>query len=111
MTDIQLPVCVRLTRSGEVILRADRPDQVVRLEGNWYFHPSLVNRERFVVTDRLYTCPYKGTCNWVDYELGKLYLPDVSWVYPQTLPGYKHIAGWFGFYPSTIHYKTGDCEA
>jgi len=34
----------------------------------------------------------------------------VAWVYPETFPDYKHIAGWYGFYPSTNYYVTRECE-
>lgn len=111
MAEYTLPVCVRLRKNNKIVLTATEPDQVIRLEENWYFHPSLVDPEQFVVSDRLYTCPYKGTCNWVDYEHDRLYLPDVAWVYPETLPGYEHIAGWYGFYPTTVHYMTGACKS
>ena len=109
MAEIELPVCVKLKKNGATIISATQLDQVTRLEGNWYFHPSLIDQISLVVTDRLYTCPYKGTCNWVDYEKSGLYLPDVAWVYPETLPDYTHIAGWYGFYPSTVYYETGAC--
>lgn len=104
------PVCVRLNRNGVVLARATEPEQIVRLEGNWYFNPEVVNKEFMVTTDRLYTCPHKGTCNWIDFEEGSIYIPDVAWVYPETFPDYNHIAGWYGFYPSTNHYVTRECE-
>lgn len=110
MTEVSVPVCVRLSKNNQVILKADDVDKIIRLEGNWYFHPSVIDPDHFKITDRLYSCPYKGTCNWVDFEHGKLYLPDVAWTYPETLPGYEHIAGWYGFYPGNIYYKTGDCN-
>ncbi len=110
MSEIRLPVCVRLIKNGEVLVKAELENQVIRLEGYWYFHPSLIEQKYLKVTDRLYACPYKGTCNWVDYEFEKTYLPDVAWMYPETLPEYAHIAGWYGFYTSTEYYKTGDCE-
>lgn len=105
------PVCVTLTRDHTVVVRAERPDQLILLEKNFYFAPELIDPERFIVTDRLYTCYYKGTCNWVDLKVDGRYLPDVAWVYPETLPDYEHIAGWYGFYPQTVHYTTGACTS
>jgi len=104
------PVCVRLKKNGLNLVRATSPEQIIRLEGNWYFDPSLVNPDIMRTTDRLYTCVNKGTCNWIDLEDGNLYIPDVAWVYPETYPAYDHIAGWYGFYPETVYYKTGECE-
>ena len=42
--------------------------EVIGYEGNLYFQPEAVNQAALRVTDRTYTCPYKGTCNWVDYQ-------------------------------------------
>ena len=111
MSNVTLPVCVTLNKSGMVIMRTGNPQQIMRLEGNWYFHPSLRDESILKVTDRLYHCPYKGVANWIDLEISNLYIPDIAWVYPHTLPDYEHIAGWTGFYPQTVHYKTGACES
>jgi uncharacterized protein (DUF427 family) len=110
MSKITLPICVTLKKTGTVLLQATNTDQVIRFEGNWYFSPQLMDKDKLKITDRLYHCAYKGTANWIDLESGTMYIPDVAWVYPQTLPGYEHIAGWIGFYPETVHYKTGACE-
>lgn len=107
---ITTPVCVRLRKNGEVLVTVTDPKQIIRLEGNWYFHPSVMDMNIFHATDKLYTCPYKGTCNWVDLERDKLYIPDVAWVYPETFPAYQHIAGWYGFYTSNDYYETGACD-
>lgn len=104
------PVCVKLKKNGTILVRATEPEQIIRLEGNWYFDPKLINPDIMRVTDRLYTCPYKGTCNWIDLEDDSLYIPDVAWVYPTTFPDYNHIAGWYGFFPSNNYYDTGECD-
>lgn len=106
-----LPVCVTLRKTGAVLLKATSREQIIRLEGNWYFEPGLMDKDRLTISDRLYHCPYKGTANWIDLESGNLYIPDVAWIYPTTLPDYEHIAGWIGFYPQTAHYTTGVCES
>ena len=54
------------------------------------------------VTERTYTCPYKGTCNWVDYRAADgTVVRDVAWVYPRVKPGHEVIQGRFGFYAGT----------
>jgi uncharacterized protein (DUF427 family) len=80
--------------SGEVLASA-ADDQVVELEGNLYFDPASVDRKRLVVTEETYTCPYKGTCNWVDVRDGARH---VAWVYPDPKPGYEQIKDRYGFY-------------
>jgi hypothetical protein len=58
--------------------------------------------DRLRVTERTYTCPYKGTCNWVDYVRpdGRT-VPDVAWLYPKVKPGHELIEGRYGFYAGT----------
>lgn len=109
VSKINFPVCVKLNKTGEILVRADHADQLIQLEENWYFHPSLIDQDKLHISDRLYTCPYKGTCNWVDFEQTGIYIPDVSWVYPEPFPEYSNITNWYGFSTSTVHYRTGDC--
>jgi len=51
-----------------------------------------------VVTRRTYTCPYKGTCYWIDLVApsGDVFR-DVGWVYTQPRPGYEYIQDKIGF--------------
>lgn len=85
---------IRDTASGATLASAASAD-VLEFEGNLYFPADAVDAERLVVTDDLYTCPYKGTCNWVDVKGGASH---VAWLYPETKPGYEQIAGRYGFY-------------
>lgn len=85
---------IRNRETGDVLAAGAAPE-VVELEGNLYFPPDLVNGDALVVTDATYTCPYKGTCNWVDIRGGEA---RVGWVYPDPKPGFEQIRGAFGFY-------------
>ena len=68
-------------KSGIVLAKADAgTPSLLKFEGNLYFSPDAVNAKNLKVTARTYTCPYKGTCNWVDFvgddgETAK----DVAW--------------------------------
>lgn len=68
------------------------------LEGNWYFDRAAVQMGHLVVTERTYTCPYKGVCYWVDLELPGLNSRNIAWVYENPKPGYEMIAGRIAFY-------------
>jgi uncharacterized protein (DUF427 family) len=85
--------------SGQVLARGEPGDKAIKFEGNWYFDPSVVEQSLLVVSERTYTCPVKGTCNWVDFvdPAGRT-VKDVAWVYPRTKPGHEAIVGKFGFY-------------
>lgn len=95
-----MSVTIRERDSGALLARGEIGREVVKHDGNLYFVPEAVETGSLVVTDQTYTCPYKGTCNWVDYRR-----PDgttvrhVAWIYPTTNPGHELIAGRYGFYP------------
>jgi uncharacterized protein (DUF427 family) len=94
-----MSIIIREARTGTELARGEPGAEVVGYEGNLYFDPSAVNHEVLRVTDRTYTCPYKGTCNWVDFvgpDGGVV--ADVAWVYPRVKPGHEAIRGRFGFY-------------
>ena len=92
-------------RDGRVLARARGPKDVIELEGNFYFHPDCVDRDALQLTDRTYTCPYKGVCLWVDLKGDPVSIPDCAWVYPRPKPGFRRITGWYGFYPEHPHYE------
>jgi uncharacterized protein (DUF427 family) len=88
------------SESGAELASGVEPEDVFQLEGNWYFDPARVNSAALAVTERTYTCPYKGTCHWVDYVGPGGSARDVAWVYGDPKPGYEKIRGRFGFYPA-----------
>ena len=95
-------ITIRESNSGTILADADVGPSLAKYEGNWYFDPDAVKAEVLRVTDRTYTCPMKGTCNWVDYvgADGRI-VKDVAWVYPTVKTGHELIQGRFGFYPGT----------
>lgn len=94
-----MAIVIRASQSGAELARAEEGPGVVKYEGNWYFDESAVNRGALKVTDRTYTCPYKGTCNWVDHVADDgTTVADVAWVYPAVKPGHEAIQGRYGFY-------------
>jgi uncharacterized protein (DUF427 family) len=94
-----MSITIREKGSGSPLAEGEIGTAVVSYEGNWYFDPSAVAQGVLEVTPRTYTCPYKGTCNWVDYvgPDGRT-TPDVAWVYPSPKPGHEVIRGRYGFY-------------
>jgi uncharacterized protein (DUF427 family) len=94
-----MAVVIKERESGAVLAKGEPGSGVIEYEGNLYFDPSAVDTSTLRVTSRTYTCPTKGTCNWVDFvtAAGRT-VPDVAWVYPQTKPGHEAIRGRYGFY-------------
>jgi uncharacterized protein (DUF427 family) len=92
-------VTISERESGTRLAQAEVGAGLVKHEGNWYFDPASVEADVLRVTERTYTCPYKGTCNWVDYvgADGRT-VRDVAWLYPSVKPGHETIQGRYGFY-------------
>jgi uncharacterized protein (DUF427 family) len=92
------------SRDGELLVSAEA-SQWQRLEDNYYVDPACIDDSRFVVSQRVYLCPAKGKSFWVDLKTDRGWLNDICWVYPEPGPGYRHIAGWYGFYPEHEQYE------
>ncbi|MDH5648773.1 MAG: DUF427 domain-containing protein [Gammaproteobacteria bacterium] len=103
--------CIKLVKNDAVIARAPS-EQIISLEGHWYFPPECVDTTRLISSDRLYTCPEKGTSFWVDLHMDKLYFNDIAWVYPAetTKPDYQYIANYYGFFPEHQLYYYEKCN-
>ena len=94
-----MSITIREKDSGTALAEAEEGPSLAKYEGNWYFEPAAVRSDVLRITERTYTCPYKGTCNWVDFvgPDGRT-VKDVAWVYPQVNAGHELIQGRFGFY-------------
>jgi uncharacterized protein (DUF427 family) len=94
-----MSITIREKNSGTPLAEADEGPSLAKYEGNWYFDPTAVRSDLLRVTERTYTCPYKGTCNWVDYVGSDgATVKDVAWIYPEVNPGHELIRGRYGFY-------------
>jgi uncharacterized protein (DUF427 family) len=94
-----MAIAIRERESGSVLAKGEPGADVIRYEGNLYFNPAAVDQSTLRITSRTYTCPIKGTCNWVDFVAAEgRTVPDVAWVYPATKPGHEAIQGRYGFY-------------
>jgi len=96
-------VTIREKSSGTVLAEAESgAPELLTFEGNLYFDPTAVRSEVLKVTERTYTCPYKGTCHWVDYVAADgSAVKDVAWVYAQPKAGHEAIKDRYGFYAQT----------
>ena len=62
-----MSITIREKDSGTILAHGDEGPSLAKYEGQWYFDPAVVTADVLRVTERTYTCPYKGTCNWVDF--------------------------------------------
>src|SRR5688572_8604205 len=89
---------VKDKHDGAVLAQGEMPQGVFELEGNLYFAPEHVKMERLVVTERTYTCPYKGICYWIDLQSPNIYAQNVGWVYQNPKAGWELIKDRIGMY-------------
>lgn len=68
---------------GDTVL-ADAPrDELISIEGNWYFPPARVVSEHLVESPTPYRCPWKGDCQYFTVTVGDTTLEDRAWSYPK----------------------------
>ncbi|RLK52128.1 DUF427 domain-containing protein [Microbacterium telephonicum] len=72
---------MKATLGDTVIAEADR-DDLISIEGNWYFPPSSVRADVLVESPTPYTCPWKGECQYYTVTVDGQQLADRAWSYP-----------------------------
>ncbi|KAA9086589.1 DUF427 domain-containing protein [Microbacterium radiodurans] len=65
-------------RLGEQIIAEADQDDLVRIEGNWYFPPKSIADGALSPSATPYTCPWKGDAQYFDVA-GRT---DLAWSYP-----------------------------
>ena len=96
-----MQVTVKNKQTDEVIAEGQIPNNVFKFEGNWYFDEEKVDMANLQVTERTYTCSYKGTCFWVDLTTPAGTVQSVGWVYREPKDGYENIKDRIAFYAGT----------
>ena len=70
----------------QVVAEAPK-EELIYIEGNWYFPPGSIKKEMFRESDTPYTCPWKGECQYFDVGTGEEWSKDSAFSYPNPLPG------------------------
>jgi len=70
----------------EIIAEADRQDLIL-IEGNWYFPPDSINKAYFKTNDEHTTCFWKGEASYYDVSVGETINNGAAWYYPNPLGG------------------------
>lgn len=103
-------VTIRDAFDGTVIAQGETPYGVFSFEGNWYFDEDNVDMSRLNITERTYTCPYKGICYWIDLETPENAVENVAWVYRNPKRGFNHIKDKIAFYKDSQRGTVAECE-
>lgn len=67
--------------NGIVIAEAPKED-LIRIEGNWYFPPSAIKKEFYRESSHHTTCPWKGEASYYDIVVDKTTNAFGAWYYP-----------------------------
>ncbi|BAU31333.1 DUF427 domain-containing protein [Microcella alkaliphila] len=71
--------------NGTVIAEASK-DDLIQIEGNWYFPPSSVKSELLEKSPTPYHCPWKGDTQYFTITVNGQSYPDRAWSYPTPIP-------------------------
>lgn len=68
-----------------IIAEAPKED-LIYIEGNWYFPPAAVQLAYLRKSPTPYTCPWKGVCQYFDVGRDTTWAKDCAWSYPEPKP-------------------------
>ena len=71
---------------GDTVIAEAPKEDLISIEGNWYFPPSSVNMELLTTSATPYTCPWKGECQYFTVEIDGEKLQDRAFSYPTPYP-------------------------
>lgn len=71
---------------GAVVAEAPK-EELIRIEGNWYFPPHRINKEHFAPSDHHTTCFWKGEASYYDVVVGGEINEFGAWYYPEPKEG------------------------
>lgn len=90
----------------EVVAEAAKED-LIYIEGNWYFPSASVKKEFLRDSPTPYTCPWKGVCHFYDVGKGSEWSADNAWSYDTPYPKAiemvkKDFSGYVAFYRDVV---------
>ena len=71
---------------GDTVIAEAAKEDLISIEGNWYFPPSSINVEHLVESATPYTCPWKGEAQYFSVKSDDGVLQDRAWSYPTPYP-------------------------
>ena len=90
---------IKIIQTNETLAIGKRNQDVQLFEGAWYFDQDVVDMTHLVISNRTFTCPYKGICYWIDLALpNHPPIKDVGFTYFKTNDGYEFIQDKIGLF-------------
>jgi len=81
--------------NGKVLAESD---DLVNVEGNYYFPEESLNKEYFTDSNTNTVCPWKGTASYYNLNVEGQENKDAAWYYPTTKDAAKVIKGRIAFW-------------
>ncbi len=72
--------------NNQVIAEAPKED-LIYIEGNWYFPPNAVHKQFFTGSDTQTVCPWKGEASYYNVVVDGATNDDAAWYYPSPKSG------------------------
>ncbi len=66
----------------QVIAEAPK-ENLIYIEGNWYFPPDSVQKDLYQPSDTHTTCPWKGEASYYNVVVNGETNADAAWYYPE----------------------------
>jgi len=85
----------KATWKGAVLAESERYEVV---EGNIYFPPEAVRRDRFQPSSTHTTCSWKGEASYYDVVVDGQVNKDAAWYYPEPKDAARNIRGYVAFW-------------
>jgi uncharacterized protein (DUF427 family) len=84
---------------NDTVLAQAPKEDLIRIEGNWYFPPNSLNRQYFSESDHHTVCIWKGEASYYDVTVNGVTNQHGAWYYPQPKDGsIKLVKGDFSDY-------------
>lgn len=74
-------------RLGDTLIAEAGEDELVRIEGNWYFPPASITPGVLVESPTPYTCAWKGAAQYFHVVVDGQQIADLAWSYPDLKDG------------------------
>jgi uncharacterized protein (DUF427 family) len=71
---------------NDTIIAEAPKDELISIEGNWYFPPDSLQEDILQKSPTPYTCPWKGECQYFSIQSNGMLLQDRAWSYPTPYP-------------------------
>ena len=72
--------------NNQVVAEAPKED-LIYIEGNWYFPPSAINKQFFEPNNEHTTCFWKGQASYYNVVVNGQTNESAAWYYSEPMPG------------------------